>query len=435
MPETQLKKLRQNIHTYPFKYKYLDPNEFFTPERGSIYIHIPFCSKKCHFCDYTVYINKTDDAREQYVQRLVKEIQRFPDLGPFPRYKIDAVYFGGGTPGLLEADQLLRILNACRDTFEFVDDAEICIEFDPKSVTLEKLQAIHEGGVTRLSIGVQTFNRKILELCNRPHDATDVENAVDAMVRSGFKHTNIDLIYPLPELTEEIWQDSVKRALALNPACITLYGLELWPGTAYYNWWKKGKLNLPTNEQEVWMYSWGTQQLLDAGYKPRSTSGYYHPERSSEYCRFLDYYWRTWPMIGFGVSSKSVVGNRLWTNVKPLNDYMNRIDKGESVMDFATYLDKPGEMRRVMIRGLKMCEVGKPEFYQRFGVSMETVFGKEIQELVEDGLLENDEERIVLTPKGRTFGPNVYQKFYTEHDTSPVQQGEVQFGISEIISD
>jgi oxygen-independent coproporphyrinogen-3 oxidase len=140
-------------------------------------------------------------------------------------------------------------------------------------------------------------------------------------------------------------------------------------------------------------------------------------------------------MIGFGVSSKSVVGNRLWTNVKPLNDYMNRIDKGESVMDFATYLDKPGEMRRVMIRGLKMCEVGKPEFYQRFGVSMETVFGKEIQELVEDGLLENDEERIVLTPKGRTFGPNVYQKFYTEHDTSPVQQGEVQFGISEIISD
>jgi oxygen-independent coproporphyrinogen-3 oxidase len=138
-------------------------------------------------------------------------------------------------------------------------------------------------------------------------------------------------------------------------------------------------------------------------------------------------------MIGFGVSSKSVVHNRLWTNIKPLNDYIHRIQNGKPVMDFATFMSKDTEMRRVMIRGLKMCEVSKDDFLERFGVPMERVFGAQIQSLVDDGMALNEPERIALTKKGRTYGTNVYEKFYTDEDLRPPSQDEVQFGISMLV--
>jgi oxygen-independent coproporphyrinogen-3 oxidase len=183
------------------------------------------------------------------------------------------------------------------------------------------------------------------------------------------------------------------------------------------------------------MYAHAAAELTQDGFLPRSTSGYYNPERHPTYCRFLDYYWRTWPMIGFGVSSKSVVENHVWTNVKPLKEYMRRVEANESVLDFGVVMTKPQEMRRVMIRGLKMCTVDKADFLARFGVEMEMVFAKQIEQLMAVGLLENLEDQIRLTPKGRVYGPNVYSAFYTEDDVRPVTKGEVQFGISHQLAD
>jgi oxygen-independent coproporphyrinogen-3 oxidase len=431
---TQLVKLRRNIHTYPFKYKYVPPPEFFKKELASIYIHIPFCSTKCHFCDYTVYTHKSDEVKDAYVQRLGEEIRRFAADRAFPGYRIDAIYFGGGTPGSLSGEQLARVLKVVQDNYELTPTCEICIEFDPKSVTLEKLQILAQAGVNRISLGVQTFNEELLRAANRPHDLASIYAAFEAIAQVGFTHTNLDLIYPLPGLNHEIWQDSVEKALALETSCVTVYGLEIWPGTAYHNWLHKGKLALPSADDEVQMYTYAIDRLEQLGYVPRSNSGYYHPDKVATYCRFLEFYWRTWPMIGFGVSSKSVVGSHLWTNVKPLKDYMERVDSGQSVMDFGTQISKPQEMRRVMIRGLKMTDVNKADFYARFGVEMEVVFSQEIAELVAEGMLLNEPERIVLTKMGRTYGTNVYEKFYTNDDVRPPRSDEVEFGISQLIS-
>jgi putative oxygen-independent coproporphyrinogen III oxidase len=433
MDMTQLTKIRRNIHTYPFKYSQLPAEEFFTPQPGVLYIHIPFCSTKCHFCDYTVYINKPLDQRARYVDALCKEIAMFPENPAFPQFRIEAIYIGGGTPGLLSAAQLLQILQACRDNYLLMDGCEVCAEFDPACVDLEKLQALKEGGYTRVSVGVQSFNDNILKQSNRPHDLDSVYTAFECIDKSGFEHVNIDLIYPLPGLTQEIWEDSVQRAIALKPGCITAYGLEVWPGTAYYNWLERGKLTLPDPAAEVAMFTYAVEALENAGFRPRSTSGYYHPDRAPAYCRFLDFYWRTWPMIGFGVSSKSVVNNLLWTNIKPLGEYVQRIEAGQSPMDFATRMSKTQEMRRVMIRGLKMLEVGKRDFYERFGVEMEVPFKHEIESLVADGLLKNEETRVALTRKGQIYSTNVYERFYTEDDLRPPTAGEVQFGISALV--
>ena len=430
---SELLKVRRNIHTYPFKYSYIKAQEFFALEKGAIYIHIPFCNTKCHFCDYTVYTDKPMDVRERYVNALCKEITAFAQNRAFPGFEIEAIYLGGGTPGVLTGTQLARIFTTCRDNFQLAEDCEICAEFDPASVDYEKVHQVLEAGYTRLSMGVQCFDNEILKKSNRPHNLESVYAGYEAMRKAGCRHLNIDLIYPLPGLTHEIWQSSVKQAIDLQPDCITIYGLEIWPGTAYYNWLQRGKMTLPDGRAETAMYAYAADELETAGFMPRSNSGYYHPDRTKRYFRFVDYYWRTWPMIGFGVSSKSVVHNRLWTNIKPLNEYIERAENDEPVLDFSTFMNKDTEMRRVMIRGLKMCEVAKQDFLERFGVAMEERFGPQIESLVNDGLADNEAERVILTKKGRTYGTNVYERFYTDDDLSPPSEGEVQFGISTLV--
>jgi len=431
--QAELAKIRRNIHTYPFKYGYPDPHEFFSLEAAAIYIHIPFCSTKCHFCEYTVYTGKSDDVKEQYVEAVCREIDAFREKGSFPRFQIEAIYFGGGTPGLLTARQLMRILDACLRNFTLSSDCEVCCEFDPASIDEEKVAQLKEAGFNRFSMGVQSFNDGILKQSNRPHNRESIFRGYEALRKAQCQHVNLDLIYPMPNLTHEIWEDTVSSAIRLQPDCITVYGLEIWPGTAYFNWLQKGNLNLPGNEDEVWMYASAADELDRAGFVPRSNSGYYHPGRVRRYCRFLDFYWRTWPMIGFGVSSKSVIHDRLWTNIKPLREYIERTQHGEAVMDFATRISKEQEMRRVMIRGLKMCEVSKKDFHDRFGVGMEQMFSREIAQLTSTGMMVDEPDRVALTARGRTYGTNVYEVFYTEDDLRPPVPGEVQFGISTLV--
>lgn len=430
----ELPMIRRSIHTYPFKYRRLPADEFFRLDHAVIYIHIPFCTTKCHFCEYTVYVGKTEDVQEQYVRVLCQEIAQFAENRLFPQHEIEAIYIGGGTPGVLTSEQLIRILDTCRRHYRLSPDCEICAEFDPGCVTDEKLTALEAAGFTRISVGVQTFDEELLRRSNRPHDRAAIVRAFDCLRRTGFTHVNVDLIYPLPGLTLDTWKDSLQRALDFGSSCITVYGLEVWPGTAYYNWMERGKLGLPDARAEEAMYAWAMEALDAAGYCPGSTSGFYHPERTRRYCRFLDFYWRTWPMIGFGVSAKSLVGNRHWTNVKPLGEYIRRIEAGEPVLDLATFMTRPQEMRRVMIRGLKMCNVDKADFYTRFGVEMETVFGHEIESLVADGLIDSDATGVSLTVKGRVMANNVYERFYTQDDLAPPQPGEIQYGISALVA-
>lgn len=431
----QDKYIRRNIHTYPFKYTYTDFNSFFHKEEAAIYIHIPFCSTKCHFCDYTVYTNTKDDLREAYVQALVKEIRAFTANPVFPKFRIEAIYYGGGTPGLLTAEQLIRILNACRETFELAPNAEIAIEFDPRSVEREKLDALFAAGFTRFSIGIQSFDEEILRETNRPHGLNDIDKAVTAIRDSGFKHVNVDLIYPLIGLTPEIWEDSVKRAIDLEMSCITVYPLEVWENTAYHNWILKKGQKLPRIEDEKAMAVTAFELLENAGYVTGSTSGYYHPDRADRYCRFLDFYWRTWPMIGFGVSSKSAIHQFMYTNITNIRQYIDRLERGEPVLDFSTYLTKEQEMRRVMIRGLKVGYVYRSDFKSRFGISMDLLYGDILKDLVADGYLTDDGEEIRLTRKGQLYSNAVWENFYSEDDLAPAKANEVKFGISELILD
>jgi oxygen-independent coproporphyrinogen III oxidase len=424
---------RRNIHTYPFKYQYLDYEDFFRRDRAALYLHVPFCIKKCGFCDYTVYTNKSDEVHERYVQSLEKEIRAFPSQGAFPAFEVEAIYFGGGTPGILSGEQLARLLKACRETFQLTENVEICIEWDPPTVTPQKLEKIKEAGVTRVSLGIQAFDDRLLQICNRSHDVATAQKAYKMMKEVGYTNINLDLIFPLPELTTDIWKHAVDTALEMEPGCLTTYGLEIWPKTAFHHEIVNNNWSLPLPDDELKMYEYAIDQMEEQGFKRVSSTGYYHPDRAPQYSKFLEYYWRTYPMIGFGVSSKSVVGERLWTNVKDLKRYHEYVEAGRIPLDFATHLTKEQEMRRVVIRGLKMCEVSRSGFTQRFGIDIDMVFGPQLAALNGQGLLADVGDDIVLTREGQLHSTNVYEAFYAEEDLSPAQPGEVRFGISELV--
>lgn len=421
---------RRNIHTYPFKYTYSDPEHFFAPEKAALYIHVPFCMKKCKFCDYKALVGSTHEVRDAYVKAVCEEIRRFPDIPCYPRFAVDALYIGGGTPSTLTHDQIKEIVDTCKETFSFLDDAEICMEFDPSTVTREAMFNIKEIGFNRISFGVQSFSDHVLTKSNRSHSSADAIRAIHLAREAGISQFNLDLIYPLQHQTMEDWQSSLQEAIKLEPAAITAYPLEIWPQTSYGTSHAENTYETIPYEDEIRMTNAAYDILEENGFKRHSTCGYYHPDRIEHYCKFQDYYWKSFPMIGFGVSAKTVIHERAYTNVSSIHDYMERIQKKESAIDFSTKMTKRQEMLRVMIRGFKVCFIEKQYFYDRFGVSMEDVFPEEIGYLEKMGWISNLPDRIEMTRSGQVHDRNVYGVFYTEDDLRDPRDDEVMYGIS-----
>jgi oxygen-independent coproporphyrinogen-3 oxidase len=423
-------KARQAIHTYPFKYRPMTAQEVFRPQRAAIYLHVPFCSKKCHFCDFVVRTNSSEDLRQRYVDALCREITLFDQLHPFGNLSVDAIYIGGGTPSLLTEPQLIRIIETCRSSFLVQDDAEITLEFEPVTVPGADLGALTGAGVTRASMGVQSFDDALLAASNRSHQARDVYQALASLRAGHITNINIDLIYPLPGMTWSIWESTVSQALALRPAAVSLYALEIWPGTPYGKLSAAGELGLPGPAAEVGMYRYAARVLEDAGYSAESVNGYVDRNLAPCYSRYLEYYWRLFPLIGFGVSARSAMGERLWRNCNSLAAYLDSISDGRLPVDLGCVMTKQQEMRRFMIRGLKACTVSKSDFESRFGVEMRWAFGSELTRLAADGAITENDESISLTLDGRAFAPNVYKAFYTEADLSEAAAGEVTYGVT-----
>lgn len=428
-----MKKLRQTIHMYPFNFARVDDLEFFSPRSAALYLHIPFCRRKCHFCDFTVYLNKDLDVRQGYVNALCEEIRRFSESRSFPTFLVESIYVGGGTPGLLTAEQLAKVLDTCRDSYPVADGCEVSVEFDPLAVTADKVAAAVQAGVNRVSMGVQSFDDQLLRESNRPHDAAVAVAALEALVASPVPNVNIDLIYPLPGLTMDVWSATVAQAIALQPAAVTIYGLEVWPGTVFHRRLLDGTAQWPSSETEVAMYFTATEMLEQAGFEARSVNGYLHPERNDRYSRYLDFYWNALPTIGFGVSARSAVDDRMWTNVKSMATYLEKVKSGEPPIEFGRRLHKLEEIRRRVIRGLKACQLDKAAFQDRYGVGLDVLFGPELAQLVDDGLIENNESAISLTPLGRALANNVYARFYAPEDTAPLSASEVSIGRSMLI--
>lgn len=348
-------------------------------EELSLYIHIPFCVRKCGYCDF-LSAPADEKARDRYVQALLMEIERYQGTETADR-KIKTLYIGGGTPSILSVDQLDRIIQKIKCTFNFYGDIEASMEMNPGTASKEKCRALYQMGINRLSIGLQSTNDKELKTLGRIHSYEDFLNTYTWCREAGFQNINVDLMAALPYQTVESYTSGLRKIIRLAPEHISAYSLILEEGTPFYQKYNSGCYPLPDEEQERLMYRETEQILAQAGYERYEISNY---AKKGYACRHNLVYWQGGDYLGLGLGSASYMDGVRFHNTTDFNTY---VDQGAYVED-REVLSVQAKMEEFMFLGLRVMEgVSGTEFEKRFGKTMEDVYGDVLRKHEEEGLL------------------------------------------------
>ena len=381
------------------------------------YLHIPFCAARCAYCDFNTYAGLADLA-EPYARALVREIDLVASSAPAPIH-VPTVFFGGGTPSLMPLPRLAEILAALRRGFVLADDCEITLEANPGTVDAEYLDGLAALGINRLSFGVQSAQPGELALLGRIHSWDEAVEAVTLAKRAGFDRRsgiNVDLIFGVPDQSMAAWQDTLERALALEPEHISLYCLTLEPGTRLNAQVQRGEVPLPDDDLAADMYLY-TEERLAGTFEHYEISNWCRPGRA---CRHNLVYWRNRPYLGFGAGAHGSWGGTRYSNVLRPRRYIGRLENtapGEFPFSPAIVarerIGRAMSMGETMMLGLRLLEegVGFSAFAARFGADLRDVYPREIAEAEGRGLLEVCTDRVRLTPQGRLLGNKVFALF------------------------
>lgn len=378
-----------------------------------LYVHIPFCVKKCNYCDF-LSAPADETVKKRYVDALCREIAEYQELTK--EYELKTLYFGGGTPSVLSVELLELILKTIQNSFTFaMEEAEVTLEVNPKTVTKDKLVRYRELGINRLSIGVQSAKQEELALLGRIHTFEDAKNTVAWAREAGFENISVDLISALPLQTLEDYKENVEAILSLNPEHISSYSLIVEEGTPFYEQYAEGKekwADLPEEETDRAMYAYTKERLCKAGYERYEISNYAKPGFES---RHNSSYWMGTEYIGVGLGASSLFTNARYHNETDLSVYMEDAEAGRDVRREIERLVESEQMEEFMILGLRrMCGVSREEFQKRFGRSIETVYGTALQKLKKLELLVMDGDRIALTDAGIDVSNQVFLEFVPE---------------------
>lgn len=371
--------------------------------RLSLYLHIPFCVKKCHYCDFLSAPCK-DETRQEYVEALCTEIVQRAKL--YKEKKVDTIFFGGGTPSLLSAEQMGKIMKTVRQEFQVLPEAEISMEVNPGTVSLEKLKAYKECGINRLSIGLQSANNEELKVLGRIHTWEVFENTWRQVRELGFSNVNIDLMSALPDQTLDSYENTLRKVLALKPEHISAYSLIIEEGTKFYEWFGDDSSQLPDEVADRQMYELTRTLLEEYGYHRYEISNY---ALKGYECKHNVGYWKRKEYLGLGLGAASLLSNVRSNNVSDLEEYLelNWIAEQEE-------LSIKDQMEEFMFLGLRMMEgVSAQEFEQQFGTSLQEVYGMQIEKLEKQGLLQYHQEtaRYALTLQGIDVSNQVFVEF------------------------
>lgn len=348
-------------------------------EELSLYIHIPFCVRKCGYCDF-LSAPADEKARDRYVQALLMEIERYRETETADR-KIKTLYIGGGTPSILSVDQLDRIIQKIKCTFNFYDDIEASMEMNPGTASKEKCRALYQMGINRLSIGLQSTNDKELKTLGRIHSYEDFLNTYAWCREAGFQNINVDLMAALPYQTVESYTTGLRKIIRLAPEHISAYSLILEEGTPFYQKYNSGCYPLPDEEQERLMYRETEQILAQAGYVRYEISNYAKKDYA---CRHNLVYWQGGDYLGLGLGSSSYMDGVRFHNTTDFDTYVNQ----NAYVEDREELSMQAKMEEFMFLGLRVMEgVSGTEFEKRFGKTMEDVYGTVLRKHEEEGLL------------------------------------------------
>lgn len=370
----------------------------------SAYVHIPFCTQICYYCDFSKVFIKNQPV-DAYLQALIREFRSY-DIT-----ELRTLYIGGGTPTSISAVQLDYLLTELSRDLNLNTLEEFTIEANPGDLTVDKIEVLQKSAVNRVSLGVQTFNDKHLKRIGRSHNEVQIYSTIDALKTAGFQNISIDLIYALPGQTMDDVRSNVAKALSLNIPHLSLYSLILEHHTVFMNKMRRGKLHLPTEDLEAEMFEYIISEMERNGFEHYEISNFTKPGFESRHNLM---YWDNVEYYGVGAGASGYLDGIRYRNRGPIQHYLKGVSEGNARLS-EEVLSKNEMMEEELFLGLrkkKGVSIGK--FEQKFGTSFEKRYGQIVQELQSDGLLKENNSFIQMTKKGLFLGDTVAEKFIVE---------------------
>ena len=363
-------------------------------DKISLYIHIPFCAQKCLYCDFPSFARK-DHLRKAYIEALNKEIINLREK--HNNLEISTIFIGGGTPSVLEANELECLLKEVAK-LNMAKDIEYSMECNPGNLTEEKLEVMKNYGVNRISMGLQAKQDNLLKGLGRIHNYKTFKENFLLAKKVGFNNINVDLMFGLPNQRLNEWEETLREIISLEPAHISAYSLIIEEGTAFYNLYENDKLKLPTEEEERKMYHLAKKILEENGFNQYEISNY---AKDGKECRHNLAYWNMDNWIGVGSAAASYINGKRIKNISSVEEYINSIkDKGEAVEEIINN-SKNDNMEEFMFMGLrKINGIDENEFKNRFSMNINDVYGEILNKYIGEGLLIRESGRIFLSEKG-----------------------------------
>lgn len=371
---------------------------------SSAYVHIPFCTQICYYCDFSKVFIKNQPV-DAYLEHLIQETRSY-EIG-----KLRTLYIGGGTPTALSAQQLAYLLTELPKVMDLSEVEEFTIEANPGDLDPDKIAVLKDSQVNRVSLGVQTFDNKMLKKIGRSHKEQDIYDNIRHLKQAGFDNISIDLIYALPGQTMEQVKENVAKAIDLDIPHMSLYSLILENHTVFMNRMRRGKLPLPKEELEAEMFEYIIEELEKAGFEHYEISNFSKPGFES---RHNLVYWDNAEYYGLGAGASGYVDGIRYKNHGPIRHYLEAVEAGKARIT-EEHLTLEEKMEEELFLGLrKKTGVSKARFEEKFGVSFDQRYGQVVASLTEQGLLVPDDKQVRMTKRGLFLGDTVAEKFILE---------------------
>ena len=370
----------------------------------SAYVHIPFCTQICYYCDFSKVFIKNQPV-DSYLEHLLEEFQSY-DI-----QKLRTLYIGGGTPTALSAPQLEVLLNGLTKNLDLSALEELTIEANPGDLDADKIAVLKNSAVNRVSLGAQTFDNKMLKKIGRSHLEKDIYENIDRLKLSGFDNISIDLIYALPGQTMEQVKENVAKAIGLDIPHMSLYSLILENHTVFMNRMRRGKLPLPKEELEAEMFEYIISELERAGFEHYEISNF---SKSGFESRHNLMYWDNAEYYGIGAGASGYVDGVRYKNHGPIRHYLSAVEEGNARIT-EEHLSQKEQMEEEMFLGLrKKSGVSMARFEEKFGRSFDGLYGETVRDLVQQGLMQIEGDRVRMTKRGLFLGDTVAERFILE---------------------
>ena len=371
-----------------------------------LYIHVPFCAQKCYYCDFNSYKIKSNE-KEDYLINIEKEMKFYKE--EFKDKYFDTVFFGGGTPSILKIDELRKLVNYMFENFNIKKDAEITIECNPGTINKEKLKAIKEMGINRLSIGLQATQNYHLKSIGRIHTYEEFEKNYYDAIDVGLTNINVDLMYALPNQKEEEWKETLDKIIKLNPSHISAYSLILEEGTKLYDMYENNEFNLLDEDTDIDMYEYTINTLKKYGYNQYEISNY---AKKGKECKHNVIYWKCDNYLGLGPGASGYINDIRYSNIEDLNEYNNKINQNIKPISEENKLSEKDKIEEFIFMGLRMNEgINLEVFKERFKVDFYELYKDVLDKLLERELIKLDKFNLSLTQKGREISNSVFIEF------------------------